>query len=601
MSEQRRTVRDKAALALILAALLAQSLILADDSDARQPLKGTASFNEKPLGTPYAPKNRTVQRADILAKNFQLNAAEILYKQCLKSDPRNAGAWNGLGKVAWFRTTSSNQNLRDQSDNLLEKAIQNFLTALRYQPGYVEAHVNLASVYMEQGRMADADEQIERALGYNPSSPLALEKKGEWLVRNREYDEGLPYLKKAIRLNSADASAHYYLGVAYAARNELDAAHQALMMAQSLDPSSAPVHLQLALIYEKQGNGSAAIEQYQQALALKPELVKARLKLADYLEKRGDMSGALEHLKTAMETEPPSWELTNRIGKLAVQNNQPTVAVKYYRKWLNEHPDDPKAREGLTYAKTKLSKYKKQDDDLISQGEAKRYAEQAMKYQPNNFEARLISAKLDREMGKTLPSQTGKDPHMVDVALSQPAFEPYQAFEKGQLLMSRYQFAAADAAFENARTSAMDNRSQMTFGELFLTKGLPSLAEESFRQVLRKLPDNASAQLGLSKAQEARHKASELITEARQNHRKNSLDMAISQANEALQYDFKNADAHYLLGQLYEKQKSYAQAADHYYAYVNLSPMSEDTERVKRHIASLKEKMAKKGPGTGAV
>jgi Tfp pilus assembly protein PilF len=577
-------------------------------AEAITPLKGSASINEAlpPDGKeatfepavygnakPYYPKHRTILKADGLAENFKLQAAESLYWQVLQQDYRNAGAWNGLGKVAFYKTTSSNQNLRSKQETLIQDAIQYFLSALRYQPGYVEAHLNLASVYMEQKRMGEAADEIARAMRLAPYNADVLAKKGEWLVRSQQYGEAIPYLKVAIKANSASAAAHYHLAVAQAARNELDASLQNLNTTLWLDPRNASAHYQMALIYEKQGNGAAAVEHYLQAVSLKPEMEKARLKLADYYERRGDTAATLEQLKNVIDSAEPSWELTDRVGKLSVANNQPEVAVQYYRQWMEEHPEDKaKASAALSFAKTELSKKKLRDNDLTSQGEAKRYAEQALRYEPNNFEARMINAKLDREIGSPSPLQ-GKDPGMIDVALQQAAYYPYQSFEKGEMLLARYQFREAEQSFRIARRTGEGNRSQMVFGELFLAKGLPTLAEEAFQQVLRQMPGNPSAHLGIAKAERAREDAMELVMEARQNSYKSAVPVAIMQLERALKSNVKNSQAHYLLAQLYERTDAYGPAADHYYAYLQLEPQAKNANSVRRKIENLKQRLGR--------
>lgn len=579
-------------LAILMAlALLAQAGL---DAEARKPLRGSASFT-RTLGTPWSPSEYRIRQADQLAADYKLDAAEAIYREVLSQNPRNAGAWNGLGKTAWARTTSSNQNLRDKAESLHSTAIQHFMTALRYQPNYVEARVNLAGIYMEQGRMAEAREALEQALELSPDDDNALARKGEWLVRQGEHNEALLVLREAIRRNSANPTAQFYMGVAHLGRGELDEAHARLQMVLHLDPHNAPAHYQLGLLYEKQGNGAASIEEYRKALSLKPELHEARLKLADAYEKRGDWTSAIEHLKSVLASAPGSWDLVDRIGRLSVKNNQPEVAVKVYRQWMDTHAEDThKAAEGLSWAKVQVARKKLRDDDLISRGEAQRYAEQALKYQPNNFEARLIDARYDREIGQAIGRQAAAKapPGMVDVAMQKTTYQPHQFFEKGELLLSRYQFAEAEQAFRTAGRSSLSSKDQMIFGELFLSKGLPHLAEDAFRQVLRELPDNASARLGLSKAIAAREQARQMVMEAQRETRKERLDWAIARAEEALRLDAWNAQAHYLLGQLYERKRIYSDAADHYYAYLALSPGAENYRSIQQRISNLKRKIS---------
>jgi tetratricopeptide (TPR) repeat protein len=561
-------------------------------AEANTVLRSGASHTEYVTvsGKPYRPHQSIILQADRLCERYKLQAAEALYKLALSQNHQNPGALNGLGKIAYYKTTSSNRNWRDQTDELRTEAIDHFMAALRYQPGYVEAHVNLASVYMEENRLGEAADELYRALRLSPQNAEALARRGEWLVRNQQANEAIPYLKKAIKLNSANVTAHYYLGVAQAERNEADAALQNLNTALWLQPQNGNAHLQLGIIYEKQGNATAAVEHYKKAIALNPELEAARNRLADYYQRQGNTSLALEQLKTIFDSTDPSWTLTDRVAKLSMENNQPEQAVKIYRKYLQSHPDDaPRANNAISLAKTQLAVKKLRDDNLINKGEAHRYAEQAMKYQPNNVEARMIKAKLDREIGALSPLKS-REPGVIDAALSQNMYQPYQNFEKGELLLARYQFREAEQAFRAARRSGDSKRNAMQFGELFLAKGLPVLAEESFKHVLGLLPENASARLGLGKAREAREQSQILVQEARMNHKKNALPVAILLLERSLRENIENSQAHYLLAEIYEKSDDYPSAADHYFAYLQLEPLATNAHSVRRKIEMLKHK-----------
>ena len=545
-------------------------------------------------GRPYRPQQAIIYRADRLVEDYKLQAAEALYRQALKQNPKNPGALNGLGKVAFYKTTSSNMNYRDKTEDLYEEAISKFGSALRYQPGYVEAHVNLATVYMAQGRMGDAADELARALHLAPRNDEALARQGEWLVRKEQYDEALPYLRQAIRLNSANVTAHYYMAIAQVERKEYDEALQNLNTTLWLQPRNANAHYQLARVYEKQGNISSMVEHYRQALLYEPELKSARMKLANFYEKRADNSAALVELKTILDSNTPSWEMTDRVAKLSIQNEQPEQAVKLYHAWLNAYPEDSaRANAGLSEAKTRLAVKKLRDDDLISKGEAHRYAEQALKAQPNNIEARMIKVKLDKEIGAaaaSTSSSSGKDASVIDATLTQPDYQPYQSYEKGEMFLARFQFHDAEQAFRAARRTGEGKRSSMRYGELFLAKGLPVLAEESFQQVLSQMPDNASARLGLNKAQEAREQSRILLEQARLEHKKEALPVAILLLKQSLQANIENSQAYYMLGQIYEKRDDYATSADQYYAYLQLEPMADNADSVRRKIEQLKRK-----------
>src|SRR5690606_26447100 len=133
-------------LALSLA-VLSQSTWMAVEAQSRKTLQGSATFYDTEYTGAskhaYYPKDRWLRHTDQLTIGYKLGAAEAEYRKMLRQNPANAGAHNGLGKVTYFLTTSSNELIREKREAMLTQAIQHFHSALRYQPNYVEARVNL--------------------------------------------------------------------------------------------------------------------------------------------------------------------------------------------------------------------------------------------------------------------------------------------------------------------------------------------------------------------------------------------------------------------------------------------------------------------------
>ena len=559
---------------------------------AKTSLQGSATITRtRPVatsarGTAWSPRESSMLQADALVRAYKLDAAERLYRQALAQNSKNAAAWNGLGKIAAARAQSSDRVIRSQAGQLYADAVQYFLSALRYQPGYVEAHLNLARVYLARQQYFLAQDSIERALSLAPNSSSALSVKAEWHMAQGQFAEALPVLQKAAKFRPNDAHINALLAQTYMNLGDWDTAYRTVQSALAQNPTSFRNYLTLGQLQEQRGNQAAAEVAYLKAVALKPEMAEVRTKVADFYEKRGDFRTAAEHLKSLADSDDVAWPVVERVGKLSVKSGQPDVAVHYYRKWLNDHPDDHTAQAAMSYAKRELARQKYRNDDLISQGEAKRYAEQSIQYNPENYEARLIAAKLDREIG-VKPEKIA--PHMVDIALNQADYRSSQAFDRAVLLLSRYQFGEAKKAFREARLADVSPRGQMVYGELLLAKGLPSLAEEAFQQVLGMLPGNTSAQLGMSKAREAREKSGDLTVEAR----KSAPAIATRKAQEALKLNVENVEAYRILAQQAEAEKKYSDAADYYYAYRELCMDPAEVKRITGKIESLKRKIGK--------
>jgi tetratricopeptide (TPR) repeat protein len=153
----------------------------------------------------------------------------VFWSYVIEKEPgRVAGAYYNLGNAYY-------------ADGLLDKAIEQFETTLRIEPGYKGTHYKLGIIYQSKGLPDLAIQQYETAL----------------------------------RLNPDDMEVHNNLGVAYQSKGLLDKATEQYQKALSLSPDNAQTHCNLGNTYLSEGLFDKAIQQYQTALRLKPDYEKA--------------------------------------------------------------------------------------------------------------------------------------------------------------------------------------------------------------------------------------------------------------------------------------------------------------------------------------
>ena len=119
----------------------------------------------------------------------------IAYNQyLLKNNPKDATAYNGLGKAmyfaddfpnAWkyFQTAASLKPDLDEAhyfialiyrrQNRLPEAKEKFLTALRVNPKHSKAAGNVGVICLQEGNLADAERYFSLALSLNPEDEIA--------------------------------------------------------------------------------------------------------------------------------------------------------------------------------------------------------------------------------------------------------------------------------------------------------------------------------------------------------------------------------------------------------------------------------------------
>lgn len=103
-----------------------------------------------------------IQRGDEAYQRGDLQTAESCFRHVLNARPNYADVRNRLGVVL---TAKGND----------EEAIDQFVAAIRINPRYVEAHINLAIAYYELGYTEQAKAHYQQVLEYDPDNRVARE------------------------------------------------------------------------------------------------------------------------------------------------------------------------------------------------------------------------------------------------------------------------------------------------------------------------------------------------------------------------------------------------------------------------------------------
>ncbi len=95
-----------------------------------------------------------------------------------------------------------------------DKALVQYQTALRLDPGRVQVHNNLANLLDGLGQTNEALIHYREALRLKPDAPLAHDNFGMLLVQLGRFDEAMSHYAEAARLDPTDPQPHYLMGKA---------------------------------------------------------------------------------------------------------------------------------------------------------------------------------------------------------------------------------------------------------------------------------------------------------------------------------------------------------------------------------------------------
>jgi tetratricopeptide (TPR) repeat protein len=153
-------------------------------------------------------------------------------------------------------------------------------TMIRRDPRRRQLHDDVAQLYLDQGRAAEAAAHLEAAVRLDPQSAAAHFNVATALTVAGRADEAIDQYREALRLKPDYALAHNNLGNALVSRGRGDEALQHFREAVRLDPSNAEAHYNVGSLLRARSELAAAGDQFRAALELKPDWIPAVASLA---------------------------------------------------------------------------------------------------------------------------------------------------------------------------------------------------------------------------------------------------------------------------------------------------------------------------------
>lgn len=522
------------------------------------------------------------------AIQFKLDAAAQQFQKALKVDPKYPMAHVGQAYVTLNKLQTSNMTILRQRDSLLANAASECQFALRQEPGLPEALVVLGMVQKEQGRFADAIQSYSKAIDGDPKFGMAYTQRGIVELAQNNWAAAESDFKQAISIRSSNSTAHFGLGRVYIGEGNIDAALKELNTAAYLNTNSAPVQIALGDAYRLQGNTTAAIAAYNKAIAIKSENEQAYLNLSQIQEDRGDLELALAGLRAGLELNPTNVALHLRTGDIALKLEKSDAAIDEYTKALRYDPANASAVKGMTRAYVQKAQKEASGAFFVSNNyeAAEAMIQQAIRMNPNDMELRLADAKFRAMSGRQVDLST----------IGTPTNDPQRiAYAEALTAQFRFDEAAQQMAMVLANTN--DPKQLLAVGDISLLDRDLDSAQAAYQKAST-MPESAQrARRGLDQVDKARTTAQQELTFASDLARKGQLASGIDKYRNAAYLNPRLAEAHLGLADALKKffpkrPEPLREAAQHYRAYVSLSPNLPEKEKEK--ILKQAEKLVEK-------
>jgi tetratricopeptide (TPR) repeat protein len=197
--------------------------------------------------------------------------------------------------------------------------------------------------------------------------------------KQKDYKGALGYLAHARDIEPADASIHFFFGMACLEAELLMEARGSLQKAVDLAPDEPYYNYALGAVLSTQRNAGNAVPYLEKFLAMKPGDARGKLMLGVALYRNADYDRARPELEAAANEDATAPAANYFLGRIALRNNDTAQAVRCFEQAIRHAADYSDAYADLGLAHIRRSEYEPAGKAL----------EKAVEIDPDGYRANL--------------------------------------------------------------------------------------------------------------------------------------------------------------------------------------------------------------------
>jgi Tfp pilus assembly protein PilF len=192
-----------------------------------------------------------------------------------------------------------------------------------------------ASEYLKRGASLESEGKIEQALEINPGLIQAHINLISLYGRTKKFDKAERAYRDALAINPELPDVHYNFGVLLAGQERFTEATQAFQSCLRFNPYYAEAHHNYAVIIEREGKLDEAATHYRKAIENKPGYRLARFHLGRVLVNQNKLSEAIEQfLQTLAPEDEDTPRYTYALGATYIRAGDRRKGIHYLRESL---------------------------------------------------------------------------------------------------------------------------------------------------------------------------------------------------------------------------------------------------------------------------
>ena len=194
--------------------------------------------------------------------------------------------------------------LQDAQKQALDRAVSELIASENATAERPENHVNLALLYAQMGRPAEAEGELKTALQLDPNFVPAMVNLADLYRTTQRDDEGQRWLEKAIALAPTAAEPIHALGLLKVRQKQYPEALGLLAKAAALQPNNARYSYVYAVALQSSGQVDQAIKILEQTHRRRPADISVLQALVSFERQKGDLRSAKVYAKQLLQLSP---------------------------------------------------------------------------------------------------------------------------------------------------------------------------------------------------------------------------------------------------------------------------------------------------------
>ena len=257
------------------------------------------------------------------------------------------------GNVRYLYNAATRHMISGRHDD----AIRMFENVVRRKPDYLDARLNLGTIYMNLDRFRDARIQFLEAVCIDSTSAVAFSKLAHIYWKEGHEEQAGELYSRAIELDPENPETHLNLALLRLNAGRTVEARKLMEGAIKVDPDYALTYYHLGKIYMREGDMEKALEIWGKHISLDPTAIDARFEMAVALDRAGRLDEALRHLHYIYEESPGDIRVLNNIGVIYSKRGEFDRAARIFEKALKIEPNRPGVLVNAARAYCRLGDY----------------------------------------------------------------------------------------------------------------------------------------------------------------------------------------------------------------------------------------------------